>query len=373
MTNHIFDRITILGLGLIGSSIARAAHDKKLARHIVASDRNEVSLAFARKQGFIDTALPDPAAAVKQSDLVILAAPPAALGALAEVIAPHLKEGAIIMDVCSIKQAAIAAIAPHLPETVEFFPAHPIAGSEQAGVTAGKSNLFERKLIVITPEQPQHSEALQKIMDFWKAIGARVEAMPPHLHDLIYAYVSHLPQLLAFAVASLLSEHMKTQDESLRKFLRLCKSSPALWAEIFSLNHVNLLKGLDRYLDVLHHIRRELKQGPTGETNEHNIALVNIVLFPRIAASCLITTVMEAEKQAGFPFARYAGAGFTDFTSPAAIPPDEDIEHISNQYAGIIPLLDNYLETLKHFRNVLESGDMRKLAETLHHHSRLWE
>ncbi len=158
VSSSVFDRITIIGLGLIGSSIARAVHERGLAKTIVGCDHNEISLAYARKHGFIDTAESDPPKAVAGSDLVILATPPSTLADIAQSIAPHLKPGAIVMDVCSVKQPAIDAIAPHIPPGVDFIPAHPIAGSEQSGIAAGRADLFERKQVIITPKEPLQDE-----------------------------------------------------------------------------------------------------------------------------------------------------------------------------------------------------------------------
>lgn len=361
----LFERITIIGLGLIGSSIARAAHEKNLAGHITGCDENEISLAYGRKHGFIDEAMRDAATAVADSNLVILATPPSTLGNIAAAIAPKLMPGAIVMDTCSVKQAAIAAIAPHMPEGVDFIPAHPIAGSEHGGVSAGKANLFEKKRVVVTPETPRADTAMQTINMFWRGMGARVEAMPPHLHDMVYAYVSHLPQLLAFAAEAPLAAHAEDKDATLQKFLRLTGSNKAMWAEIFSLNNQNVLAALDRYLDALHHITKELKNAPEGTVSEADKTLALTALFPRIAASCVITTIMEAEKKAGFPFARYVGTGFADFTSPAAQPPEEDIERISNQYAVVSPVLEEYISNLTNIRKAVEKGDVKKIGKAL--------
>lgn len=363
MPAPLIDKITIIGLGLIGSSIARACHARHVAGSLIGCDRNEISLAYGRKHNVIDTAIPDPAIAVADSSLIILAVPPMALEETAKAIAPRLKPGAVVMDVCSVKQPAIAAIAPHLPAYADFIPAHPIAGSEQSGIGAGRADLFQRKRVVVTPEHPEPTPALQMVTTFWQSLGARVEAMPPHLHDLIYAYVSHLPQLLAFATAPLYAEQA-APDERLQKFLRLSGSNTAMWAEIFQLNKIHVLAALDRYLDAMVHIGKELTQAPEGSPNEKNEAQARDVLFPRLAASCLVTTVMEAEKKAGFPFARYAGTGFADFTTPVMNAPDEDIERISGQFTAVNMLLAEYVKRLKTLRAML-AEENSPLAQAL--------
>lgn len=355
----VFDRITIIGLGLIGSSIARAAHEKRIAGHITVCDPNEVSLAYARKHGFADAFSTAPEDVVAESSLVVLASPPSTLGDVMESIAPALRPGTVVMDVCSVKRPAIDAISPFVPEGVLFLPAHPIAGSEHSGVGAGRAGLFERKRVVVTPEHPESDPALEKVTAFWHGLGARVEAMPAHLHDLIYAYVSHLPQLLAFAAIHPLAgfEDEREQDELLRKFLRLSDSNIEMWIEIFLLNRDHVLHALDRYLDVLLHIRAELQGAPQDEpVPEADEKAARTALFPRIAASCLITTLMEAERKAGFPFARYAGTGFADVSFPASQPPEEDIEQISKQYAAVGSVLDEYAARLRQFRASIATG-----------------
>lgn len=361
----IFERITIIGLGLIGSSIARAAHEKKLAGSIIGSDRNEVSLAYARKHGFIDTAMQDPKTAVVGSNLVIIATPPSSLEEIAKAIGPHLQPGAIVMDVSSVKKAAMDVIAKYIPTGVIFIPAHPIAGSEHSGISAGRADLFDRKRIVVTPQEINDEKSLQDITAFWKGMGARVEGMPAHLHDLIYGYVSHLPQLLAFAVSKPLEGYADTENETLEKFMRLSASNADLWVDIFLMNQENIVKALDRYLDAMKHIISELEDAPEGSALEYDEQQARISLFPRIASSCLVTTVMEAEKKAGFPFARYAGTGFADFTYPASQPPEDDIERISAQYQVVAGILAEYIKILEKLRSAIESGSPAKLKKAL--------
>ena len=388
MTKHQFERITIIGLGLIGSSIARSVRERNMVGTIVAFDHNEVSLAFGRKHHFIDIAAETMAASVDNSDLVIIATPPSILGDVAAAIAPALKPGCIVMDVCSVKEPAITAIAPHMPKGVHFIPAHPIAGSEQSGVAAGRSDMFAHKRVIVAPKEEQLQEtALQQVNHFWKAMDAHVEAMPAHLHDLVYAYVSHLPQLLAFAAGNVLATEVKSEDPLLQKFLRLSHSNTDMWIEIFLLNKDNVITALNRYIDAVNHIKQELSEGPEeispppvgGMVREGALSasspilpppwpsplqgegverLARTALFPRVAASCLITTVMEAEKKAGFPFARYAGTGFADFSYPASQPPEGDIESIANQYQAVGAILGDYIDRLKAFSSAINSGDI---------------
>ena len=361
----VFDRIAIIGLGLIGSSIARAAHEKHVAGHITVCDPNEVSLAFAKKHGFADHFTTTAENAALGCNLVILSCPPGNLEEVMEEIAPALKPGTIVMDVCSVKRPAIEAISPHIPSGVYFVPAHPIAGSEHSGVGAGRADLFERKRIILCPEHPELDPALEQVIAFWHGLGARTEAMPANMHDVVYAYVSHLPQLLAFAAFHVLEEYEAEREtnELLQKFLRLSDSNIEMWIDIFLLNRDNILNALDRYIDVLIHIRGEFTDAPKDEKPaESDETAARIALFPRIAASCLVTTLMEAERKAGFAFARYAGTGFADFSYPASQPPEEDIEIISKQYLAVGKILDEYVDRLRHFRKAIASGSTDNTA-----------
>jgi cyclohexadieny/prephenate dehydrogenase len=348
MAPPLFERITIIGLGLIGSSIARAAHERGVAETVVGCDQNEITLSYGRKQGFIDVAAYDPAVAVKGSQLVVIATPPSTLESVGRQIAGSLEKGALVIDTCSVKRIAAEALGRQLPDHIDFIPTHPIAGSEHTGISAGRADLFEGKRIIITPEQPLQGESMQKVNSLWEKMGARVEGMPPHIHDMVYAYVSHLPQLLAFACAAPMG-HLSAPPKAgstLAKFLRLGGSSPLLWSDIFNYNKDNVLRGLDEYLDVLTHIYGELGRAPDGEGTKENDILVRTVLFPRIAASCLVTTVMNAERKAGFPFARYTGTGFADFTVPATVDPDAEMEKISEHGLALRAILQAYIDEI---------------------------
>lgn len=364
MRTLLFEQVTIIGLGLIGSSIARGVREYRVSSHIVGCDANDATLAYARSSGIINAASLDAGIAVKGSDLVIIATPPSALGDTAKAIASHLSKGAIVMDVASVKQAAIAAIAPALPAHVSYIPAHPIAGSEKSGVKAGTADLFINKRVIVTPAEITENAALQRVTSFWTALGARVEGIPADLHDKIYACVSHLPQLLAFAAGQSIPADGK-QSEMLVGFMRLSRSAPELWMDIFALNKANLLTALDRYLDAATHIQKELETGSTEPPGAHDEWLASHVLFPRIAASCLVTTVMEAERNAGFSFARYTGTGFASFTAALSQPPEEDIEGISGNFQAVAKVLHAYTSTLKSWREWIIAGNFDTLQAAL--------
>jgi len=356
-TKTLFDRVTIIGLGLIGSSIARGIKKQGLAATVVGCDLNETSLAFGRQQNIIDVAAYDPAVSVSNSQMVILCTPPSTLGNVSRLIGPALMHNAIVMDTCSVKHVAMQAMTAQLPTTIQLVPAHPIAGSEQTGVMAGRADLFVNRRVIVTPDKPLQGDVLQKVNAFWEALGARVEGMPASLHDHLYAYVSHLPQLLAFACAVPLAHHLSGKEEipseQLIKFLRLSASNQDLWADIFKLNKDNIINALDAYLNVISHIHDELTQAPEEDVSARDDNLARSRLFPLIAASCLVTTVMQAEKKAGFSFARFAGTGFVDFTAPATSPPDEAIGQISNQSLALRPVLREFIAELKQKREQL--------------------
>lgn len=362
----VFNQIAIIGLGLVGSSIARAVRKRHLAEFIAGCDASETALTYARSHNYIDTAVRDAALAVNGSQMVILATPPFALHAIARHIAPRLQPGTIVMDTASVKQSVMEIVGPCLPVHVDFVPAHPVAGSEQSGGSAGSDDLFQRRRIIVTPNEPLSSHVLQAITSFWVGMGARVEAMPAPLHDVIYAYISHLPHLLAFAARGVVTAaHIRPENMMLKKFLRLSASRAALWSEIFALNRGNMVTALDTYLVALRQIQRELTSAPAGHKESYDDGLVRTTLFPRIAASCLITAVIEAEKQTDFSFARYAGRGFADFTSAAASPPENDLEKISSHNQVVASVVKEYADLLQSWQTLLSTNRFADLQQAI--------
>ncbi len=365
----MFAQINIIGLGLIGSSIARAVRDNKLSDTLIGCDANEVAVAYALKNGFIDKGSKDAAYNIAQADLVIIATPTGILEQICTHIAPHLKAGCVVMDTGSVKVTPLEIMLRCLPEHAVIIPAHPIAGSEQSGVSSGKADLFDKKRVIISPEKPLPEDTLQHIASFWQALGARVEAMPADMHDRIYGYISHLPQLLAYAATAIVSPQTDEllASQKLRQFTRLYASDTVLWSNILCLNSAIILPALDRYLSVITHIINELKTAPADAAPAKDDAenLTRTGLFPRIVASCLITTVMEAEKNSGLSFARYAGGGFKDFSAPSETTPEEDMEHISTHYRLVIPLLERFEKQLLFIRDIIEKNDEALLAESL--------
>lgn len=357
----VFKRAAILGLGLIGSSLARALHKAGLSEEVVAFDPDASQLAHATQQGFIHQSFATAKDACKGADIIVLACPPAAFDTLAAEIGPHIGAGAMVMDTGSIKQAALDAINPHIPENAFFVGAHPIAGSEQSGAAAGSASLFEKKLVVLCPAKNTPAEAVQMAALVWQACGATTELLPPSTHDAIYAAISHLPQLVAFASTPLTKNYHA--GEEFARFTRLQQSNPQLWADIFIQNATNLIPVLGTYIEAVFQIATELAQSPDdapGDSDSPHFCITH--LFPRIAASCLISTIMVAEHEAQMRFVKYAGRGFADMASPIIEAPDDDLKHISNNSKQLSVFLEEFLGYLNRLHSALQSRDSAVLA-----------
>jgi cyclohexadieny/prephenate dehydrogenase len=344
----MFPRIAIIGLGLIGSSVARGAREFHLAKHIVAADRNPLSLEYALQKHIIDEGLPM-ADAVKDADLVVLAVPPSALAHVAETIAPHLKSGALVTDTASVKQMTLSSVNLYLPKTAAFVPSHPIAGSENSGVKAGKSDLFAGKRVILTPQTPE-DEGIEAITTFWQTLGATVEYMPADIHDKVYAYVSHLPQLLAFAVKDVVEPFMEhaERDETFRRFTRICASDPVLWDDIFEANLGNLEEAIARFMALLQRMREELLEGAEDTLTDALDPEIYTLLLPTLLSSCLIGAIYQEERTIGLNFKRYGGGGFKDFTAPLAGEPDNSLENISKKANNVVRAMDAFAASLSH-------------------------
>ena len=214
MNKPLFGRVAILGIGLLGSSVARAMRRKNLAGHIVAHDR-KAPLKSAKRLAVADSFAGSAAAAVKGADLIVLATPIGAFAALARAISPHLKPGAIVTDVGSVKASVIADVAPYIPKSVHFIPAHPISGTERSGPEAGFAELFDGRWCILTPGKGTNKRAIAKLKLFWEALGSRVDIMDAKHHDLVLAVTSHVPHLIAYNIVG-------TADDA-REFKELLK------------------------------------------------------------------------------------------------------------------------------------------------------
>ncbi|HEY0300235.1 MAG TPA: prephenate/arogenate dehydrogenase family protein [Rhizomicrobium sp.] len=269
MKKPLFGRVAILGIGLLGSSVARAARRAHLAGHIVGHDKNRKYLKAAAKLGFADTLTDSAVAAVKGADLVILATPVGAFGALAKVIGPHLKPGAIVTDVGSVKGAVLSDVGPHMPKAVHFIPSHPVAGTERSGPDAGFAELFDGRWCILTPPKGVKKGALALLRKFWEALGSKVEVMDARHHDLVLAVTSHVPHLIAYNIVGTADdlssvthgEVIKYSAGGFRDFTRIAASDPTMWRDVFLNNKDAVLEVLGRFSEDLSALQRQIRWG----------------------------------------------------------------------------------------------------------------
>ena len=200
MTKPLFNRLALIGVGLIGCSIARAAREQGVVKEIVATARSEATRKRVVELGFADKVVETNAEAAKDADLVIVCIPVGACGAVAAEIGPHLKPGATVSDVGSVKGSVVRDMAPHLPAGVHFVPAHPVAGTEYSGPDAGFAELFVNRWCILTPPEGTEPAAIERLAAFWRSFGAKVETMTADHHDLVLAVTSHLPHLIAYTI-----------------------------------------------------------------------------------------------------------------------------------------------------------------------------
>lgn len=258
----MFDKLVIIGVGLIGGSVALATRRAGLARQIVGAGRSGETLEDALQLGVIDAAA-TPAEAVKNADFVLLAMPVGKMPEVMAAIAPHLPKHAIVTDAGSTKGDVVAAARAHMGDRLPgFVPAHPIAGAEKSGVQAARTELFDHKNVVLTPLPENDADAIAKTETFWRGCGANVSSMSPETHDLIFAAVSHLPHVLAFALVEEIARRPNADQlfgfaaGGFRDFSRIAGSSPEMWRDICLANRDAMLHELDAYIHRLADIRR---------------------------------------------------------------------------------------------------------------------
>lgn len=264
----MFRQITIIGMGLIGSSLARAAQREVLADRIIAADINEAVCARVRELNITDDVFSDIQASVAESELIIVAVPLGAYGDVAAAIAPNLKPGAIVIDVGSVKKSAIDSIMPHMPGHAHFVPSHPIAGTEHSGPDAGLADLFEGRWCILTPLPDSDIRAVEKVTRFWEACGAKIELMDAVRHDLILAITSHLPHLIAYTIVGTASELeddiksdvIKYSASGFRGFTRIAASDPTVWRDVFLNNRGAVLEILQRFTEDLTAMQKSIRR-----------------------------------------------------------------------------------------------------------------
>ena len=293
-----FGRIALIGIGLIGSSIAHAARRAGRVSHIAGYSRSAESRAMAERLGFCDSVHDDMAACADDADIVILCAPVGALGAAAAAIAPALKPGAILTDVGSVKSAVIRDAGPHVPEGVHFIPGHPIAGTEHSGPASGFATLFDNRWCILTPPPGTDEAAVAKLTAFWEVLGAKVEVMEPRHHDLVLGITSHVPHLIAYNIVGTAadleevtqSEVIKFSAGGFRDFTRIAASDPTMWRDVFLNNREAVLEILQRFTEDLTALQRAIRWGD-GE------ALFN--LFQRTRT--IRRSIIEAGQESAAP------------------------------------------------------------------------
>ncbi len=307
MADPVVNRLALIGIGLIGSSIARVVRREGLARHVVVQSRRRETLDRAEELGLGDGYTTDPAAAAKDADLVIVCVPVGASEEVARAIAPALKAGAIVSDVGSTKTSVVAQMAPHLPKGVHFVPAHPIAGTEHSGPDAGFADLFRQRWCILTPPPGTDAKAVDVVRRFWEGCGAYTEVMTPAHHDMVLAITSHVPHLIAYNIVGTAahleevtqSEVMKFSAGGFRDFTRIAASDPTMWRDVFLHNREAVLEMLARFSEDLAALQRAIRFGD-GD------ALFD--LFTRTRA--IRRGIIEAGQETEAPdFGRTPGAG----------------------------------------------------------------
>lgn len=260
-------RLALIGIGLIGSSIARVARQRGLAEHIAIATRSEATLERARDLALGDSYHLSAAEACADADLVIACVPVGASEAVAREIGPALKPGAIVSDVGSVKASVIAAMAPHLPEHARFVPAHPVAGTEHSGPDAGFAELFDSRWCILTPVPDTPRDAVATVAEFWRRAGSHIDEMVPEHHDLVLAITSHIPHLVAYSICGTAedletvtqSEVIKYSAGGFRDFTRLAASDPTMWRDVCLNNREAILEMLGRFAEDIAAMQRMIR------------------------------------------------------------------------------------------------------------------
>ena len=264
-----FRKLALIGIGLIGSSIALAARRQGLVEVISIATRKQETLDQARDLELGDIYTLDAAEAVRGADLVILCTPVGAYEAIAKAIAPALEPGAIVSDVGSVKAHVVKVVAPHLPDTVSFIPGHPIAGTEHSGPAAGFAELFAGRWCILTPQPGTAAAHTEKRAAFWQGMGSNVEIMEAGHHDMVLAITSHIPHLIAYNIVGTAddlesvtkSEVIKFSAGGFRDFTRIAASDPVMWRDVFLTNRDAVLEMLGRFLGDLSVLQQAVETG----------------------------------------------------------------------------------------------------------------
>lgn len=276
MSAPIYRRAALIGVGLVGSSLARAMRERKLVGEIAAFTPDAAEREIARSLKLADTYPEALAAAVAGADLVVLAAPVGAFAAIAKEVAARLLPGATLTDVGSVKSAVVRDVAPHVPPGVHFIPGHPIAGTEQSGPAAGFATLFEGRWCILTPLPGADAAAVARLRAFWEGLGSSVEIMDVERHDLVLAITSHVPHLIAYNIVATAadlekvtsSEVIKYSAGGFRDFTRIAASDPVMWRDVFLNNRDAVLEMLGRFSEDLTALQRAIRWGDGAQLEQ---------------------------------------------------------------------------------------------------------
>ncbi|MDZ4309664.1 MAG: prephenate/arogenate dehydrogenase family protein [Cypionkella sp.] len=274
---QIYKRVALIGLGLIASSMAHAMRANGLAGQIVGHAKSAETRATALELGLCDHVYATAAEAVQGADLVVLAVPVGAMAAIAEEIGPHLMPGCTVTDVGSVKQAVIAAVAPYIPESVQFIPGHPMAGTEYSGPRSGFATLFQNRWWLLTPAPQVDPEALARLQSLLVGMGAKVNLMDPPHHDQVLAVVSHTPHLIAYTMVGVAdhlaqvsnSEVIEYSASGFRDFTRIAASDPTMWRDVFLTNKDAVLDILGRFAEELFVLQRAIRMGDGDHLHDY--------------------------------------------------------------------------------------------------------
>lgn len=273
----IYERVALIGLGLIAGSMSLAMRRAGVAGEITGYARSAETRVTAREMGLVDRVCDTATEAVNDADLVVLAVPVGAMGSVMAEIAPALKSGAVVSDVGSVKKDIFASVLPHLPENVEFIGTHPMAGTEHSGPKSGFAELFDNRWCLIVPTEEASETEVLRIEEFWRALGANTKRMDAEHHDLVCAVVSHTPHLIAYTMVGVADDLSRVTDQEViefsaagfRDFTRIAASDPTMWRDVFLSNKDATLEILGRFTEELFALQRAIRMGDGDHLHDY--------------------------------------------------------------------------------------------------------